>query len=217
MTTLSHGVVERLTSSYTGAVHDVLASLGRPEQVLPSEIRPLHGSGRLAGQVFAMEGRVDETRHGHDVLAQWTSLLASVPPGVVVVCQPNDGRFAHMGELSAATLRQRGVAGYVVDGGCRDCDAVVETGLPVWCRYRTPAAGRWLCEAAPGPITIGTAQIRSGDILVADGDGGVVVPRELAADVADAVALVVGDERRVREALLAGGDAHEVFLEHGRF
>ena len=41
----------------------------------------------------------------------------------VLVCQPNDGVIAHMGELSAETLKLRGVRGYVVDGGCRDVNA----------------------------------------------------------------------------------------------
>ena len=51
-----------------------------------------------------------------------------------------------MGELSAETLKFRGVRGYVVDGGCRDVDFILKLGFPVCCRYYTPAdiVGRWV-------------------------------------------------------------------------
>ena len=54
----------------------------------------------------------------------WTGLLSKAPSGSVLVCQPNDDTLAHMGELSAETLKARGIRGYVVDGGNRTTDFV---------------------------------------------------------------------------------------------
>ena len=62
-----------------------------------------------------------------------------------------------MGELSAETLKPKGVRGYVADGGCRDVDFILRLGFPVWCRYFTPRdiVGHWLPDAFDQPITIG--------------------------------------------------------------
>ena len=59
-------------------------------------------------------------------------MLSKAPSGAVVMCQPNDGTIAHMGELSAETLKYRGVKGYIVDGGCRDVDFILKLGFPVF-------------------------------------------------------------------------------------
>ena len=53
-------------------------------------------------------------------------MLSKAPPGHVLVCQPNNHEVALMGELSAETLKNKGVLGYVVDGGCRDTDFILE-------------------------------------------------------------------------------------------
>lgn len=215
--TIRDDVAASLGAAYTGALHDALRGLDQQGQMLPAGISPLGAADRLHGPAFVIEGRVDRARTDYEVLDQWTSLLAQVPPGSVVVCQPNDATFAHMGELSARTLQLRGVRGYIVDGGCRDCDAVAQLGFPVWARYRTPAAGPWLCEAAAGTVTIGSAEVGNGDYVVADGDGVIVVPSAVAVEVAEAVAAVVDDEARVRDDLMAGDDPSTVFRRHGRF
>jgi regulator of RNase E activity RraA len=59
--------------------------------------------------------------------------------GTVVVCQPHTHEIALMGELSAAALKLKGVRGYLVDGGTRDVDMIVELGFPVFCSFATPA------------------------------------------------------------------------------
>ena len=213
---ISEAAAKTLGDAYTGAIHDALKTVGLAGQVLPPALRPLSSPVPLHGPAFVISGWVDEAASEHDVLSRWTALLARIPAGHVVVCQPNDGQFAHMGELSARTLSLRGVLGYIVDGGCRDCDDVTAIGLPVWMRYRTPAAGPWLCDEATS-VTIGTATVATGDYVVADGDGVVVVPAGAADQVAHSVGSVVADERLVRAALENGGDPHELFREYGRF
>jgi len=67
--------------------------------------------------VWTVSGHVDRTKSRHETLLGWCTLLARAPSGHVIVCQPNNHEVALMGELSAETLKNKGVLGYVVDGG----------------------------------------------------------------------------------------------------
>jgi regulator of RNase E activity RraA len=212
-------LADRLENAYSGAVYDVLRAMGRPDCVLPSTIRPLDPPRKLAGVVYTVSGQRHEGLDAHQTLLAWTALLGKAPPGSVVVCQPNDSTLAHMGELSSETLTYRGIRGYVVDGGCRDSDFILQLGFRVWCRYFTPmdVVGRWMADAFGEPIEIGGVTIRSGDLLLADRDGVVIVPQEIAAEVVGRVEEVMRTENKVRTAILQGVDPQEAYLRFGKF
>jgi 4-hydroxy-4-methyl-2-oxoglutarate aldolase len=209
----------RLEQCYSGAVYDVLRALSRPEQVLPSTIRPLDPSRKLAGRVFTVSGYLDPTLDSHQTLLDWTAFLSRAPAGSVVVCQPNDSTLSHMGELSAETLQFRGVRGYIVDGGCRDIDFILKIGFPVFCRYFTPmdVVGRWKANAIGEPVVIGQVTLRTGDFVLADRDGIVVIPAELAKEVVSRTEEVMQTENLVRKAILQGMDPKEAYLKYGKF
>ncbi len=84
-----------------------------------------------------------------------------------------------MGELSAETLKLKGVRGYVADGGCRDVDFILKLGFPVWCRYLTPRdiVGYWLPDQFDVPIRIGEVTVHPGDLALGDHDGMVILPK----------------------------------------
>jgi len=142
-----------------------------------------------------------------------------VPAGCVAVCQPNERTVAHMGELSAETLRRRGVQGYVVDGGCRDVAFIRQIGFPVWCRYATPAdiVGYWLPEGFGSPIEIGSVAIRTGDYVLADSDGVIVLPENAASDIVTETERVMATENQVRKAILDGMDPQKAYLTYRKF
>ncbi len=212
-------LADRLERGYSGAVYDVLRALGHPNQVLPNSIRPLDPQRKLAGEVFTMSGHVDPTLDAHQTLLAWTAFLSRAPKGSVVICQPNDSTLSHMGELSSETLAYRGVRGYIVDGGCRDSSFILDIGFPVWCRYFTPRdiVGRWVPDSFGEPIDIGGATISSGDYVMADRDGVVVIPQALAGEVTDRVEEVLRTENKVRTAILRGVDPQEAYLQYGKF
>ena len=182
MSERSDELTSRLMGCYAAAVHDVLRGMGHERCVLPSGIKPLDPTKKLAGEIYTVSGRVDTTREAHDTLVQWTGLLSKAPPGKVLVCQPNTHEIALMGELSAETLHFKGVRGYVVDGGCRDTEFILALGFPVFCGFTTPKdiVARWVPERFGEPITIGEVTIRSGDYLIGDRDGVVVIPATIA-------------------------------------
>jgi len=209
----------RLAALYTGAVHDVLRGMGHANCVLPTGIAPLDPGKKLAGEIYTVSGHIDQTRDPHDTLVQWTGLLSKAPSGKVLVCQPNTHMVALMGELSAETLHHKKVRGYVVDGGCRDVEFILKIGFPVFCSFNTPAdiVARWVPDRFGEPITIGTVTISSGDYILGDRDGVVVLPANIAGDVIAQTEKVVTTENKVRSAILSGMDPQEAYLKYGKF
>jgi 4-hydroxy-4-methyl-2-oxoglutarate aldolase len=212
-------VTERLERCYTGAVHDVLRMMGREHVVLPPAIKAIAPGTRLAGPAWTVAGHLDRTKTRDETLLGWCTLLARAPAGHVVVCQPNNHEVALMGELSAQTLKARGVRGYVVDGGSRDTDLVLEQGFPVFCAFLTPSdvVERWIPDRYGEPVTIGEVTISTGDFVLGDRDGVVVIPRELAEDVVAKAEEVVATESDMRRALIAGMDPVEAYQRYGKF
>lgn len=217
--TAAADLADRLARCYSGAVYDAMREVGLPPAVLPSSIRPIDPSSVLAGPVWTCAGRMDGTGDADSSLLGWTRLLSAAPSGSVVVCQPNDSTIAHMGELSAEALMLRGIRGYLVDGGCRDSRLIVERGFPVFARYRTPAdiVGRWIVESLGDPIAIGDVTIRTGDFLVADVDGAVVMPADRAGEVVARAEHLMSTESDMRRAIVSGMDPVEAYDRFGVF
>lgn len=212
-------LAERLEQCYTGAVHDVLREWKLTNFVLPKEIKPIDVSMKAAGKVFTMTGRIDRNVSDHDTLLQWTGFLSKAPRDSVVVCQPNDDTIAHMGELSAEVLQYRGVRGYVVDGGTRDTDFICRIGFPTFCKYSVPTdvVGVWIPTAMGEPVTIGSVEIQPNDYIIADRDGMVRIPGEMASDVTAAAEKIMTTENLVRKAILKGVDPQKAYLDYGKF
>jgi regulator of RNase E activity RraA len=212
-------LTRRLAACYTGAVHDVLRAMGRERIVLPPAIKAIAPGTRLAGPVWTVAGHVDHTATRHECLLGWCTLLSRAPRGHVVVCQPNTHDIALMGELSAQTLKARGVLGYVVDGGSRDTELVLEQGFPVFCSFVTPAdiVERWLPDRYGEPVTIGDVTVTTGDWLLGDGDGVVVIPHDIAAETVARTEAVMATESEMRDALIAGMDPVEAYNRFGKF
>ena len=211
--------VKRLEKIYTGVAHDVMRGMGLSNFTLPQEIRPLFPEQTLAGVVSTVSGRVDTSADAHTTLYEWTGLLSKAKPDTVMICQPNDSVIAHMGELSAEVLKLKGVRGYVVDGGCRDVNFIIEQNFPVWYRYHTPrdVVGYWLPDAYEEPIVIGEVTIRPGDHVLGDRDGMVILPRDKAPEIIEASEQAIATENQVRTAILDGMDPQEAYMKYGKF
>jgi regulator of RNase E activity RraA len=212
-------LTERLRACYTGAVHDVLRMMGHERVVLPHDLKPIDPTLKLAGPVWTVSGHLDRTKTRHETLLGWCTLLSKAPAGHVVVCQPHNREVALMGELSAQTLAARGVLGYVVDGGSRDTELVLEQRFPVWCSFLTPSdiVARWIPDAYGAPIDIGGVMIATGDYLLADRDGVVIIPKAIAEEVVLKTEEVVSTESDMRRALIGGLDPVEAYNRFGKF
>jgi 4-hydroxy-4-methyl-2-oxoglutarate aldolase len=219
MSQVLDALTQRLSQLYTGAVHDVLRGLGHDNCVLPTELRPLDPAIKVAGRVWTVSGHIDRTISRHDSLLGWTTLLSKAPAGHVVVCQPNNKEVALMGELSAETLKNKGVLGYVVDGGCRDTDFILDQGFPVFHSFFTPSdiVARWRPDRYEEPVTLGTVTVCTGDYILGDRDGLVVIPQAMIQDVLDKTEQVASTENLVRDAIRGGMDPVQAYLKYGKF
>ncbi len=215
MATLS----DRFAACYTGVVHDVMRAMGLRDFTLPPELRPILPEQPLAGPAFTIAGKVVEGADAHETLLAWTGLLSKAPAGSVWVSQPNDRVVAHMGELSAETLKNKGVRGCVADGFIRDVNFLLAIGFQAWCRGFTPRdiVGHWLPAATGVPITIGEVIIAPSDIMVGDRDGLLRVPKGQAEEIVAKAEAAMATESLVRKAILAGTDPQQAYLQYGKF
>jgi regulator of RNase E activity RraA len=212
-------ITEKLSHCYTGVVHDVMRAMGLRNFTLLPELRPLFPERRLAGPAFTIDGKVDANADPHETLLAWTGLLSQAKAGHIWVSQPNDRVVAHMGELSAETLKNKGVLGCVADGFVRDVDFLIEMGFQTWSRGFTPRdiVGYWLPRAVEVDIRIGDVVIAPGDYLLGDRDGLIRVPKAIAQDVVEKAEQAISTENKVRTAILAGVDPQQAYLQFGKF
>lgn len=126
------------------------------------------------------------------------------PGDVVVVALSADNTDGMFGELLATSYRALGAKGLVIEAGCRDVRALHEMGFPVWSRA---VSAKGTVKAAIGsvniPVVCGGALVHPGDIVAADDDGVVIVPRADAARVAGAAAVREQKEDGTRRRLAA--------------
>ena len=209
----------RLSKCYASAIHDVLREMGHGNCVLPPEIQALERGQKLAGEIYTISGSIDQTLSRHESLLLWSQVLSKVPGGKVLICQPNTHAVALMGELSARALMVKGTKGYLMDGHCRDVEEIIDAGFPVFCRLATPAdiVERWRYNSLGNPITIGTVTIRSGDYIIADMDGAVIIPQEVIEDVVSKTEDVMATESEMRLAILDGMDPEQAYLKFRKF
>ena len=196
-----------------------MRAMGLRDFTLPSELRPILPEESLAGPAFTIEGKVADGADAHETLLAWTGLLSQAPTGSIWVSQPNDRVVAHMGELSAETLRNKGVRGCIADGFVRDVNFLLAIGFQTWCRGFTPRdiVGHWLPAATNVPITIGDVTIEPGDYMIGDRDGVLCVPKALAQEVVDKAEAAMATESLVRKAILAGVDPQQAYLKYRKF
>ena len=210
---------DRFAALYTAALADVLDDLGYREQTLPPEVRPVSPGMRLAGQAFTVADEPGAQADWDATIRKTLAMLGSVPAGHVAVYATGHDRSAHFGELSAVSLASRGVAGCVIDGGCRDTRFIADEGFPVFARFVTPedSTWRWSVTATQTPIEIGSVGIEPGDWVVGDEDGVVVVPQAVAGDVLEAAEAKAATENRIRDAVRSGVTPLEAYERHGTF
>ncbi|MBR62180.1 MAG: methyltransferase [Dehalococcoidia bacterium] len=212
-------LTNRLQKCYTGAVYDAMRELGLTANLLSKTIRPLDNSLTLAGPVWTFSGTVDTSISDDESLMSWTKLLSDAPSGMVMIGQPNDSSIAHMGELSVEALRLKGVLGYVVDGGCRDCSVIVKQKFPVFCKYMTPSdvVGKWKVTSMAEAIEIDGVEIFSGDYMIGDMDGIIIIRANDVEKVVERSEYLVNTETELRKAILKGMDPLDAYLKYRVF
>lgn len=154
---------------------------------------------------------VNSYKHWRDMWYTYDSgepFIEEIKPGNVVVIDNNGD-----GEMDCGTVDSnnsmiwlsKGAVGILTSGGIRDIDEVIKQKVPVYTNYsnrgRGIRPGRNILESFNKPVVIGQTLINPGDVIVADSDGVIVVPREKAVEVADAAREELNIDKAVRRKL----------------
>jgi len=192
----SEAQLRRFRGAYTAQVVDAMEGRGAMDPAIKPQVPPGQSIAAPVLTAFA---------HPADNLAL-LACLDVVQPGDVVVCATDNYRqTALTGDLLAGMLRNAGAIGLVTDGTIRDQDGVEASGLPVWHAGVSPNS-----PARVGPGTIGLdilcggVAVSSGDLLVADRDGVVIVPHCRIDEVADRLDAVRSGEAAMEARVRAG-------------
>jgi 4-hydroxy-4-methyl-2-oxoglutarate aldolase len=189
------GTVARLARAGVATLHEAQGRTG----LMRPFMRPVYPGARICGTAVTVFAHPGDNWMLH-VVAEM------IQPGDVVVvalsAENTDGMF---GELLATSYRARGAQGLVIEAGCRDVAELQAMGFPVWSRA---ISAKGTVKATVGsvnvPVVCGGALVRPGDVVAADDDGIVVIPRADAAKVADAAAAREQKEEATRKRLAAG-------------
>jgi 3-hexulose-6-phosphate synthase/6-phospho-3-hexuloisomerase len=172
----------------------------------------------------AMKGITPRIRHGAKMVGKaltvqtvngdWAKSVEAIDraqPGDVIVIDSCGGDIAVWGELASWSCKTKGVVGVVIDGAARDIDAIADIDFPCFSRHIAPNAGEPKGFGGIGhEIVCGGVAVRSGDWVIGDESGVVVVPRENAVEVANRAVDVMEREDRLREEIKRGGTLSSV-------
>ena len=200
---------------FTSVIGDVMDMQGLRQQFLPPHIRAVLPQKMLVGR--AMPVREEDCTTQGDFGLMFKA-LDDLRQGEVYICTGASPRYALWGELMSTRAHALGAAGAVLDGFHRDTSGILAVGLPVFSAgaYAQDQRGRgrvtdFRCEIRFANGTI----VAPGDIIVADDDGVLVIPKAHLDEVVDAALVKVDGEEEVRRLIEKGEGTQAIFDRTG--
>ena len=202
---------------YSAVVSDALDGLGIRQQSPAVQLRPYTVDGLLVGRAKTTlweEIDFDDPRPYELELRAVDSCRAD---DVFVAAAQGSTRSGIWGELLSTAARNQGCVGAIVDGAVRDVAKLREMNFPVFARGTCvyDSLHRQRVITIDGPVNIGGVTIRAGDLVFADVDGVVAVPREVEKETIAAAWKKVHDENITRDAIINGMKATEAYKKYG--
>ncbi|OZC83690.1 RraA family protein [Rhodococcoides fascians A21d2] len=206
-------VIDRLRLTDTAAVSDALDSLGIPG-VLTGIACRVPGVTMVGVAYTVTYGPVEDTTTFHNA----ANYIDDVPAGAVIVVD-NGGSLecTNWGNILTAVAMQRGVAGTVIHGSARDIAEIRSHGYPLFSTGVSMVSGknRVTLAATGNDIDVHGVRVSPGDVIVADDNGAIRIPRAIAEAVAERATQVDETERRIADAVRAGARLDRARSEFG--
>jgi 4-hydroxy-4-methyl-2-oxoglutarate aldolase len=216
---MPHSLSEIRNSLFVSVLSDCLDSVGVMDQALPSRIRPLDEASVMVGrartaQFMEVDSHTEGTNPYELEIALIDSLLVDEIP--VFSCS-NPARVAPWGELLSTAAQVRKASGALMDGCTRDIKAIKAMGFPVFHGGIAPldSKGRGRIMAIDVPIRCAGVKVATGDLIVGDADGVVIVPRVVEEKVLELAFDKIKGEKRTLDDLRAGEKLGDVFAKYG--
>lgn len=202
---------------YSAVLSDVLDGLGYREQAMAADIRPAFPGARLVGRAHTVLS-TDVYQVPSEPYEMEIQAIDSVPANHVVVAATNKSvRTCLWGELLSTATRARGGRGAVLDGHTRDVAKIEAMSFPVFSTGMRPvdSLGRGKIVSFGEPVACGGVVVNEGDIVFADVDGIVVIPREVEEQAILLARQKAAGENEMREWLADGRTLREAFDRFG--
>ena len=207
------------TPLFASLLSDVLDGMGLWRQALPARIRPLDDGLVMLGRArTALYAEVYSHTDGENPYELEIALIDGLRPGEIpVFACGTSGRIAPWGELLSTAAKVRGAVGALMDGAVRDTKAIRAMGFPVFHGGIAPldSKGRGRVSAIDVPVECAGVAVRSGDLVLGDADGVVVLPREAETEALRRAEEKLAGERTTLRELQEGQSLAEVFARHG--
>lgn len=203
------------TDLYTAVIGDILDGHDYTNQFLPPEIQPLAPDMLLIGRAMpVLEANVFDIKDPYGLMF---AALDDLKPGEIYVASGASARYAMWGELMSTAARARGAMGALLNGYIRDTKGILEMQFPVFCvgRYAQDQKGRGRVIDYRVEVEIGGVRIQSGDMVIGDIDGVVVVPRAVEVEIFNAALEKARAEKVIKTELEQGMLAAVAFKKYG--
>jgi len=179
--TKTYARLREIGASTVGGALDLLGIDG----IVVPPIRPVAPDRKFAGPAFTVNVAVGALGTFKPEEFDIPAYADTAAPGEVIAIDARGAAISMMGGAAATAAKLRGVNGIVIDGGCRDLEEIVDSGMAVFPRHAVPVSGRTRVRTAATqvPIQLGNVTVHPGDILVGDSTGVVCIPKDRLAEV----------------------------------
>jgi regulator of RNase E activity RraA len=207
-------VEEKISAS---VMSDVLDGMGIRGQSMDTTIRPVQDDMIIVGYAATML-MVDNYDLEKDTFSlQFQAIDNLNTDEVMMVSAQGSERAALWGELLSTAARYRGAKGAIIEGVARDIKLIREMNFPVFAMGVNPISskGRIIAVDHGCPVEMCGVKVKPGDLIIADIDGVVVVPKDVIEEAVENAMEIVASETRTRDELKEGAGLYDVFKKYG--